>query len=167
MNCLLAPLLTLMVTMAQSIWLMFWTFDLYAPSMNSVVAGIYLMDGNLCKYDASNWLTFLVNCECSLFCLEDKSSNWKPWTGNLGSLSSTYQIAAIKKIVGIGTPSHVLMEVFEVNTLSSQSSVTHYGNYTTSVEIVKWYRMRCGKQKLEFIVHNSSYICFSFWRYLS
>jgi len=28
-------------------------FDLYAPSMNYVVADIYLLYGNRCKYDAS------------------------------------------------------------------------------------------------------------------
>lgn len=41
-------------------------FDLYAPSMNYAVADIYLLDRNLCKYDTSNWLAFLVNCDDSI-----------------------------------------------------------------------------------------------------
>jgi len=42
------------------------------------------------------------------------------WQNENDSLSPTYQIAAIKKIVGIGTTCHFLMELLEVNTLNSQ-----------------------------------------------
>jgi hypothetical protein len=69
------------------------------------------------------------------------------WQNENGSLSPAYQIAAIKEILGIGTTSHVLMELFKVNTLDFHSSFTHYSNNSTSVEIVQWYQDALWKTK--------------------
>jgi len=62
------------------------------------------------------------------------------WQNENDSLSPTYQIEAIKKIVGIGTPSYGLLELLEVDTLNSQSSLIQNSNNFIGVEIVKWYQ---------------------------
>lgn len=58
-------------------------FDIYATSMNRIALEISLMDGDICKYDASNWLFCLVNCDSSLSWLKAKPPDLKLWSGNL------------------------------------------------------------------------------------
>lgn len=58
-------------------------FDIYATSMNRIALEISLMDGDICKYDASNWLLCLVNCDSSLSWLKAKPPDLKLWSGNL------------------------------------------------------------------------------------